>query len=122
MCVAVKKRPHKKERLGVATSKYSRKVRPIQHICKSITNYFSTTSYGEVIKKRGREGEGREEGDIYRYSVGFFDVEDKVLYEGHFVQSEDDLESSGCHLCQDEEVEGDGIDLEVTPCKITNHS
>lgn len=95
----------------------SRKVRPIQHICKSTTNYF-IPHHTERSSKRGG---GRGGGDIYRYSVGLFDVEYEVLYECHLVQSEDDLKSSSCHFSQDEEVEGDGINLEVTPRKVTNH-
>ena len=58
----------------------------------------------------------------YWYSVSLLDVEDKVLDEGHLIQREDDLHTSCRHLRQDEQVERDGIDLEMTPGKVTNHS
>ncbi len=58
----------------------------------------------------------------YRYPVSLFNVEDEVLYEGHLVQREDDLKPGSCHLCEGEEVEGGGVNLQVAPPMIRHHS
>ena len=54
-------------------------------------------------------------------TIGSLHIEHKVLDKGHFIESEDDLESSSNHLSQSEEVERGGVHLQMTPVIITHH-
>ncbi len=57
----------------------------------------------------------------YRSAVGRLNEEDQILHEGNLVQGEDDLEARGCHLGQNQQIDGDRVDLQVSPLVVANY-